>query len=81
MSRLGKRVEVLFSDEMARYLKELAVSRGRSVGMLVREAVEEKYGVVSQAEKEEALARLCSLEAPIDEWQILEQETIAGSLE
>ena len=49
--------------------------------MLVREAVQEKYGVVSQVDKEQALVRLCSLEAPIDDWQILEQGTMAGALE
>ncbi len=81
MSRLTKRIEVLFSEELAENLRRIAEKERCSVGTLVREAVAEKYAAPSRQEKMEALERLYALQAPVDEWEDMEAEIIAGALE
>ena len=81
MSRLTKRIEVLFSEELAEHLRRIAEKEGCSVGTLVREAVAEKYAAPSRKEKMEALERLYALQAPVGEWEDMEAEIIAGALE
>ena len=41
--QLTKRVEVLFEPEQYRVMEQLASSQGKSVGALVRKAVEQVY--------------------------------------
>ena len=81
MSRLTRRIEVLFSEEMATYLKEVAEREDASIGTLIREAVKEKYGIASREEKMAAVERLYALQAPVGEWADLEREIVAGALE
>lgn len=81
MSRLTKRLEILFPEDLAEYLKQLAEREGCSVGTLVREAVLEKYTATSRQEKMAAAERLCALEAPCGDWEDIENEIIAGALE
>lgn len=79
MSQLTRRVEVLFSEEMAAHLKEVAERENASVGTLIRQAVREKYGTASSDEKLAAVERLYALKAPIGEWGLMEREIIAGA--
>jgi predicted DNA-binding protein len=75
LSQRLKRVQVLFPSESYRILQELAARTNRSVSAVVRETVEEQLvqGVRAQ-EKEQALARLCNGDAPVDEWDTMERE-------
>ena len=50
---LTKRVEVLFDPEHYRMIEQLASSQGKSVGALVRKAVEQVY-LMSTLEKRKA---------------------------
>lgn len=79
MSQLTRRVEVLFSEEMAVYLAEVAERECASVGTLIRKAVQEKYNITSSDEKLIAVERLYALEAPVGEWSLMEREIIAGA--
>ncbi len=79
MPQLTRRVEVLFSEEMAVYLKEVAERERASVGTLIRKAVQEKYNITSSDEKLAAVERLYALEAPVGEWALMEREIIAGA--
>lgn len=79
MPQLTRRVEVLFSEGMAAHLKEVAERENASMGTLIRQAVQEKYGIASSDEKLAAVERLYALEAPIGEWGLMEREIIAGA--
>ncbi|MCY4604161.1 MAG: hypothetical protein OXE49_08000 [Gemmatimonadetes bacterium] len=79
MPQLTRRVEVLFSEEMAVYLKEVAERERASVGTLIRKAVQEKYNITSNDDKLAAVERLYALEAPVGEWALMEREITAGA--
>ena len=81
MTRLTRRLEILFPEDLADYLKQIAEREKCSVGTLIRDAVAEKYVASSQTGKLEAVERLCALEAPVGEWDEMEREIIEGALE
>jgi len=53
---LSERLQVLVSPEQRRRLEAEARRRGTSVGGLIREAVDARFGAVSRADRLEALA-------------------------
>ena len=69
-----KAVKVWLPEEQAEALKRLALERGESVSALIRRAVEMVYGTPDPERRREALRRLFSLEAPVDEWPRIEEE-------
>ncbi len=66
---LKKRVEVLFEPTQYERLAAEANRRHRSVGWMVREAVEEQYLAPTRQEKKEALERLLSVEIDFGTWE------------
>jgi hypothetical protein len=81
MTQLTRRLEVLFPDDLADHLGQIAAREGCSVSTLIRNAVSEKYAVPSQAEKLEAVERLYALQASAGEWGEMESEIIEGAIE
>ena len=81
MSRLTKRIEILFPEDLAEHLKRIAEREGCSVGTLIREAVSEKYAASPRQEKIKAVERLYALQAPAGKREDMEEEIIAGALE
>ena len=80
MRMLSKRVEVLFPTEWFERLRDMAQQKGTSVGELVRSAVQEKYIPYDSQEKLEAVERLAQFNAPIDDWEKMEEEIIKGAI-
>ena len=80
MSKLSKRMEIRFPEELHQRLVLAAQRDGRSVAALIREAVVERYGVVTQAERLAAVDRLSELAAPVADWERMEDEIAAGAL-
>lgn len=62
---LSKKTTILFSPELHRRLSRLASRRGVSLGELVREACEVRYGVLGSATRLEAVGALATLELPV----------------
>ena len=62
---LSKKTTILFSPELHRRLTRLAARRGVSLGELVREACEVRYGVLGSASRLEAVQALATLELPV----------------
>lgn len=74
-----KRVQVLLPPETYEILQRLASDEQQSVSALVRRAVEEQLvKEVRLAQKAEALARLADMDLPVDDWEIMEAEIMAG---
>jgi hypothetical protein len=73
---LTKKTTILFSAELHRRLSRLAASRGVSLGELVREACESRYGVVGTASRREAASALAGLALPIGEPDAMKRESV-----
>lgn len=80
MSKMSRRVEIRFPDELSERLTQVAQREGCSVAALIREAVIERYGTVSREEKLAAVDRLATLEGPVASWEQMEDEIVAGAL-
>ncbi len=63
MSTLSRRTQLLLDDERHRRLEEEARRTGRSIGALVREAIDVRFDLEAQAERRSTAARTL-LEAP-----------------
>ena len=66
---LSKRVEVLFDPKQYAALEHVAQRDGKSVGALIREAVERKYLQPPREERRAALKELLSIKLDIGSWE------------
>lgn len=82
MCMFTERTEVLLSPEQSRRLKAQARQEGRSVGAVIREAVDAYVKTPDVEEvRRAAIERLLALEAaPVDDWEIMKAQILAGSL-
>jgi len=62
---LSKKTTILFSPDLHRRLVGIAAKQGTSLGELVREACEAKYGVQADPRRAEAARELGELKLPI----------------
>ena len=76
---LTKRIQVLFSPEEYRRLKDISKKKKKPVGELIRSAVRESYEQKAD-QKKEAFKKLCSMELDLPDWEELEEEIIKGKL-
>jgi hypothetical protein len=82
MHMYTERTQVLLSPEQARRLKRRARQERRSVGAVIRDAVDAYTGpVATDDERRAAMERLLSLEAePVDDWEVMKAQILAGAL-
>ena len=73
-----ERVQVLLSRAQRERLEALARRRDASMGAVVREAIE-AYIAPSDRTPHEALAELFALSAPVDDWEAMKAEIVAGA--
>lgn len=73
---LSKKTTILFPPELHARLTRLARLRDSSLGQLVREACQERYGMASEEERLEAVRELEALELPVGEPEDLERESV-----
>ncbi len=74
-----ERLEVRLSPVHYEILHKEATQRGVSMGRLVREAVEEKYGNL-RTQRIEAVRKLALLNAPVADWEQMKREIEQGYL-
>jgi predicted transcriptional regulator len=80
MAVYTRRVQAVLTEEQYQALSRLAEEMEKPLSVLIREAVEQVY--LEQAEQERrraALRRLLSLEAPVADWDQMEDEIIRGA--
>lgn len=80
MAVYTRRVQAVLSEEQYETLSRLAQEQGKPVSALIREAVEQVY--LEQADRERrraALQHLLALEAPVDDWEKMEEEIVRGA--
>jgi predicted transcriptional regulator len=73
---LSARVQVLFDPAQVARLQAIAESQGRSVGALIREAVERTYLDRDRAERVAAVDQMARLSLPVADWEQMERESV-----
>ncbi len=77
MAALTRRVQLLLTPEQYERLATLARARGRSVGALIREAIERVYFAEPAEGLEarlEAVRKMAALRMPVADWEQMERE-------
>jgi len=71
----------VLTEEQYTTLCQLSLELGKPLSLLIRDAIEKVYFEQAQRERRRAaLASLLSLEAPVADWEQMEEEIIQGSL-
>jgi len=78
--RYSERTQILLSPEQREKVERLAARTHRSVGAVIRDAIDAYRTPVTQERRMAALERLVSLEAPVDDWEVMEAEIMEGYL-
>ena len=73
-----ERTQVLLSPEQRARLERLARRQRRSVGAVVRDAID-AYAPSDEQRRREALAELLSLDAPVPDWPAMKRQIIDGA--
>ncbi|MFV2063783.1 MAG: ribbon-helix-helix protein, CopG family [Chloroflexota bacterium] len=73
-----ERTQVLLSPEQVQRVKRLARQTQRSVGAVIRDAID-AYASVPADERRAAVERLIQLDAPVDDWEVMKSQILAGS--
>lgn len=82
MGNYVRRVQTVLTEEEYRDLSRLSEETRKPLSVLIREAIEEVHLQPAIRERRRAaLKNLLALEAPVSDWQEMEQEIIAGAAE
>lgn len=70
-----RRIQVLLPADSYAVLQRLAAGTQRTISGLVRETIEEQLiQALRDEEKDQALARLCSGDTPVEGWEAMEHD-------
>ncbi len=82
MAIYTERVQTVLTKEQYERLMALAAQEQKPLSVMIREAVEERYFVpVEQQKRQQALANLLALDAPVADWPQMEAEIEQGALD
>jgi predicted transcriptional regulator len=76
MATLTKRVQVLLNPFQYQRLDEIARQRNRSVGALIREAIDQVYLRDAVAGRVASVRALAAMEMPVADWEQMERESV-----
>lgn len=76
----GERTQVLLSKQQLAALKQRAQREKKSVGAVIRDAVDAYAGGVTEDERRQALEELLAMNAPVDDWPVMKAQIEAGLL-
>jgi hypothetical protein len=79
MAEYTKRVQAVLTEDQYAALADLSARSGKPISLLIREAVERVYlAKATEERRAAALARLLSLDAPVADWEQMEDEITQG---
>jgi len=79
MRMFTERTQVLLSPEQLARLKRIAARDGRSVGSVIREAVD-SFVEAAPDSRERALRSIMSMNAPVDDWEVMKDQILRSQL-
>ena len=74
-----ERIQVLVAPEQLARLRALGYRQRRSVGSLIREAVETVYFAQDVDRRLAAVERLAGMNLPVSDWEQMERESVRWS--
>ena len=78
MCMYSERTQVLLSPGQVDRLKRLARREGRSLGAVIRDAID-AY-TLGTADRHAAIEHLLSMEAPVDDWEVMKADILRGAI-
>ncbi len=75
----SERTQVLLSPEQLARLKRIAARDGRSVGAVIRDAVD-LFVEAAPDSRERALQSILSMNAPVDDWEVMKAQIMESQL-
>ncbi len=79
MRMFTERTQVLLSRDQVERLKRIAARDRRSVGSVIREAVDRYLETVPER-RAEAARRIAAMELPVADWETMKAEILRGRL-
>jgi hypothetical protein len=79
MCMYSERTQVLLSPEQLDRVKRIARRDGRSVGRVIRDAVD-AYTFTPGDRRRAAIEHMMTLEAPVDDWEVMKAEILRGAI-
>jgi hypothetical protein len=79
MCMFSERTQVLLSPDQVARLKRIAAHDGRSVGSVIREAVD-SFVEAEPDRRQRALKRLLAMNAPVDDWEVMKAQIMKSQL-
>ena len=75
----SERTQVLLSPEQVARLKRIAARDRRSVGAVIRDAIDTYVDPGSDSRREAAEA-LIAMNAPVDDWEVMKEQILRSQL-
>ena len=79
MRMYSERTQVLLSPDQLARLKRIATREGRSVGSVIRDAVD-SFVEAEPDRRQRAYERLIALNAPVDDWEVMKAQILKSQL-
>ena len=79
MCMYSERTQVLLSPEQLARLKRIAARDGRSVGAVIRDAVDAFVEAEPDA-RQRAVQELLAMNAPVDDWEVMKEQIMRSQL-
>ncbi len=79
MHMFTERTQVLLTTEQRRRLERRATKERRSIGAVIRDAVD-AYTEVPHRNRTEAAESLMSIDAPVSDWEEMKAQIIRGAV-
>ncbi len=79
MCMFSERTQVLLSPQQVEKLKRIAAHDGRSVGAVIRDAVD-SYLDPGIDSRRRAVARMLKMNAPVDDWEVMKAQIAKSQL-
>lgn len=78
MRMYSERTQVLLSAEQRRRVERLAARSSMSVGAVIRAAIDDYVSPAGIEQRRRAIDDLFTLEAPVADWDVMEDEIESG---
>lgn len=79
MHMFSERTQVLLSPDQLGRLKRIASRDGRSVGAVIREAVD-AFVEAEPDRRQRAAQRLLAMNAPVEDWDVMKSQILRSQL-
>lgn len=79
MHMFSERTQVLLSPAQVAKLKRIAAREGRSVGAVIRDAVD-SYVDPGDDARHRAVEAILSMNAPVDDWDVMKEQILRSQL-